>query len=104
MWIKYRSFSDSVVDTSRKNRYGYFQYLESLHPRSKEVLKMGTIQHPSGAEWPLRLQIQIDIHNHEDLQLIVDRILEAYDSTRGEHGENEKTSPSDFKMKILGGS
>lgn len=102
MWIKYRSFSDSVVDTSAKNRYGYFERLESLHPRSKEVLKMGTIT-PIKGEWPLRLQIQMDIHNHEDLQMVVDRILEAYDSTRGEHGENEKTSPSDFRMKILGG-
>lgn len=102
MWIKYRSFSDSVSDTSRKNRYGYFERLESLHPKTKEILKIGTYP-TSDKDWPLRIQVQFDIHNHEDLQMVVDKILEAYDCTRGEYGENEKTSPSDFRMKLLGG-
>ena len=99
MWLKYRTFTDSVSDFSRANRYGYFEQLESAHPRTKELLKAGT-KPQTAAPWPLTVQVQVTIHNHEDLQHFMDCVLQAYDTTRGEHGENEKTSPSEFRLKF----
>lgn len=97
MLVRYRSFTDAVADSSRHNRYGYFERIESAHPRSKELLKIGTVV-KDDKPWPLMVQVQCLIHNHEDLQHLVDAVIAAYDSTRGEHGEDEKTSPSELQL------
>lgn len=101
MWINYRKPEDAVVDTSSRNRYGYFASLRVPHAKTGEEMLIGTLP-PVGKIWPLRLQVDLEIHNHEDLQNFVDALIQAYDETRGEHGERERISPSELQAKIHG--
>lgn len=99
MWINYRKPEDAVVDTSRKNRYGYFATLRVPHARSGQEMLVVTSP-PDRGVWPLTVQMEVKIHNHEDLQHFVDCLIQAYDETRGEFGEFENISPSEFQAKI----
>lgn len=101
MWINYRKPEDAVVNAGHRNRYGYFASLRVPHIKTGEEMLLATVP-PREGVWPLRLCVELDVCNHEDLQHFVDALVQAYDETRGEHGEKERISPSELTAKIHG--
>lgn len=98
--VHYRKFEDAVAG---KNRYGYFESLLYIQPKRQENIRMETSISPL-KPWPLQLTISLPLHNHEDMEKIVDGILDLFDSLRGEYGGEEKISSSNsFEKLILGG-
>lgn len=92
-FIKYRKPADAIHG---KNRYGYYEHLEYINQKRNELMVIDTKQ-DGQTVWPVYVSIKMPIHNPEELQAITDIAISMFDMLRGEHGENEKNSPSDIK-------